>query len=302
MLKIIINSFALVPLALLLLGAVPNLHPIADSVAVFRVPIGGITVLVGAIFLSFWPRKLAWMTIALGAGAALPILYASFPDSPDPTARYSLYQKNLSFRNRDIGRVLLDIQTRKPDFVTLQEVTKPHLSLLKSLETEYPAQLICAFSTVGSVAVAARWPMIADSQTCIEGQGLAAIKLVTPDGLRWLVSLHFHWPYPYGQAVQVKKLLPVISAFDAPLIVAGDFNMVPWSGVVTRLEYAGNLERVGHINRTFWLKGIYPMPIDHVLIPSPNKGSVETLPLLGSDHNGVLARFSLDKLPKPTPQ
>ena len=302
MYKVIINLLANIPLALLLLGALPDLHPVADSLAVFRVPIGGICVLVGAVFLPLWPRKYALMMIALGAGAALPILFHAFPDTPDKTARYALYQKNLSFRNQTIGAVAQDIQTRKPDFITLQEVTIPHKALLKSLAKEYPTQLVCPFGTVGGVAIAARWPVIAGSETCFDNQGMAAVQLRTPDGPVWLVSVHLHWPYPFEQAGQVAALLPKLGRLNGLKILAGDFNMVPWSGTVTRIEQTGDLNRIGYINGSFWLKRVFPLPIDHVLISAPNTGTVENLPLLGSDHNGVLARFSLDKRADPRRQ
>lgn len=299
MYKITINLLAVVPLALLLLGSLPDLHPVADSLAVFRVPLGGITVLVGAIFLPLWPRKLAVMMLALGATAALPILFKALPDTPDMTARYRLYQKNLSFRNSQIGVVALDILDKKPDFVTLQEVTMAHLALLKDLATDYPTQLVCPFSTVGGVAIAARWPMIEGSQTCFDGQGMAAVRLRTPNGPVWLVSVHLHWPYPFGQAAQVAGLLPKLRALDGLKVLAGDFNMVPWGGVITDIETAADLNRIGQINGTLWLKQLYPLPLDHVLISAPNSGTIDILPLLGSDHNGVMARFSLDKTAEP---
>ncbi len=298
--KVMINVLALVPLVLLLLGSLPDLHPIADSLAVFRVPLGGITVLVGAVFLPLWPRKLAWMTLALGAGAALPILWNAFPDTPDQTARYGLYQKNLSFRNKQIGDVAQDILQKKPDFVTLQEVTTAHKALLKTLAETYPTRLVCPFGTVGGVALASRWPVIKGSETCMDGLGMAAAQVRTPDGPVWLVSTHLHWPYPFGQAEQVAKLLPGLAALDGVKIIAGDFNMVPWSGTITRIEQAAKVNRIGHINGTFWLKQVFPLPIDHVLVSVPNTGTVETLPLLGSDHNGVWARFSLNKQTEPT--
>jgi endonuclease/exonuclease/phosphatase (EEP) superfamily protein YafD len=300
MYKIAINLLAVVPLGLLLLGALPDLHPVADSLAVFRVPIGGICVLVGAVFLPLWPRKYALMMMALGAGAALPILLYAFPDTPDKTARYTLYQKNLFFRNQTIGMVTQDIQTRKPDFITLQEVTIPHQALLKSLAKDYPTQLLCPFGSLGGVAIAARWPVIAGSETCFDAQGMAAVQLRTPDGPVWVVSVHLHWPYPFEQARQVAAFLPELGRLNGLKIVAGDFNMVPWSGTITNIEQAGNLNRIGYINSTLWLKRVFPLPIDHVLISAPNTGTVENLPLLGSDHNGVFARFSLDKQNDPT--
>lgn len=120
------------------------------------------------------------------------------------------------------------------------------------------------------------------------------MQVETPDGPVWVVSLHLHWPYPMGQAAQVRALLPELAALKGPVVLGGDFNMVPWSHSIRAIAAATNTRRIGAVQYTLPLKGLYTLPIDHLLVPqTPQAASTEKRPLLGSDHYGVLARFSI---------
>ena len=145
------------------------------------------------------------------------------------------------------------------------------------------------------LALASRFPPVPDSRICQAEDGLLAVQVITPEGPVWLVSIHLHWPYPIDQAAQVKRIVPVLEKLTGPVILAGDFNMVPWSYTMTRIEDATRTQRVGRTNGTFLLEDRMMLPIDHVLVPSACGGDVSTLDLLGSDHHGVLASLSLKR-------
>jgi len=77
------------------------------------------------------------------------------------------------------------------------------------------------------------------------------------------------------------------------MLIAGDFNMVPWGSSVRSIAKAAESERIGGYVTTFpAFGGLAPLAIDHVLIPKGGQGQIETRPLLGSDHLGLVARFS----------
>lgn len=280
---------------LLLLGSAGGaLHPIGDSLAVFRFHIALVALFSAyVLFRLFYPRlALVIVVLSLAASGAIVNSYRSHHMH---NLDYVLYQKNLSFRLENPQPVISDIQFLNPHFITLQEVTQRNQLVLKGLETSHPTQLHCKFGRVGGVALASRFPAVKDSAFCSEKKGLAAIQVTTPDGPVWLVSIHLHWPFPFHQASHVQNLLPELSALTGPVVLAGDFNMVPWSYTMTQIETATRTTRVGKTNGTFLLEGMIMIPIDHVLAPSNCAGENSTLDLLGSDHHGVLARFSLQR-------
>ena len=259
-------------------------HGLGDALAVFRLPIAALFALV--VIWADWPRALRWPLAALALLAMGQIVALRF--DPGQAGPVTVYQKNLLFRNPAPEAVVADILARAPDVVMLQEVSGPNLAVLDALAKAYPSQLICPFAGVGAVAVLSRWPR--GQGLCPDRTGLAAMQVTGPDGPVWLVSLHLHWPWPFGQRPQVQALLPVLEALEGPVIVAGDFNMVPWGWSVREVARATGTQRAGALAPTLWKRGV-PLPIDHVL--APFGGSSEVLETLGSDHNGVLARVAL---------
>ncbi|WP_456387146.1 endonuclease/exonuclease/phosphatase family protein [Profundibacter sp.] len=293
-----LNSLVFVmPLALLLGSFLGAIHPLGDSLAVFRAPlavIGG-----GAVLLLARTG-----TKALGALGALLVLWSAytvlaprFEFSAALDAPYTHYQKNMWFKMPSTNPLRDDILELAPDFISLQEVSKKNRPILANLKAQYPAQLFCTFSGiggVGGVAMASRWPLVAGSKRCNARSGMVAMQVETPDGPVWVVSLHLHWPYPMGQAAQVRALLPQLMALDGPIVLGGDFNMVPWSHTMRAITSATNTRRIGVPHYTLPLKNLYSLPIDHVLINTNTRpASTSKRPLLGSDHFGVLARFYL---------
>jgi len=292
--KHLLFFLALIPIALLLGSTPGSLHPLADSLAVFRFHIGWFALIGALIVLWFGWKRSGLAAGALSLAAIGAIWWSYFPQSPSKPLTYSVYQKNLSFRLGDGTTLIQDMLDSNADFITLQEVTLCNTEILNGLKATYPSQMLCKFASVGGVAVASKFPTVNDTIVCDERNGIVAIQVVTPDGPIWIVSIHLHWPYPFGQAVQVSQIVPILENLTGPVVLAGDFNMVPWSYTMTQIETATRSRRVGATNGTFRLKGTVTIPIDHVLAPTNCLGEVTTLDLLGSDHHGVLARFPLE--------
>jgi endonuclease/exonuclease/phosphatase (EEP) superfamily protein YafD len=268
------------------------IHGIGDSLAVFRFWLA--LVLVGAAVLLMAGRHGLFAAIlASVAVSATPTAMRLMATPSSGPLAYSIYQKNLFYKNEQDDAVIADIKAMQSDFVTLQEVFYRNQIVFDALAEEYQTSLICRFAGVGSIAVLSRWPAIEGQTICTEERGLAAVQVTTPAGPVWIVSVHLHWPYPHSQPEQVASLVPLLEALDRPVVVAGDFNMVPWSHSVRSISAASRAKRAGPVVRTLihptW---ILRLPIDHVLVPD-GIGALETRPLLGSDHLGVLMRFDL---------
>lgn len=283
-----------VPLFLLLLGSFWGaFHPLGDSLAVFRGPLAGASA-VAVLLMWRGARSLATLAAVLVLWASYTVLAPRFSDLNAQMAPYTFYQKNMLFMMSSTGPLRDDILAQAPDFVALQEVSRRNQPILASLVSQYPAQVFCPFAAVGGVAVASRWPLIAGSERCEASSGMAAMQVETEGGPVWVVSLHLHWPFPMGQAAQVRRLVVALAALDGVVVLGGDFNMVPWSHSMRVITAATNTRRIGVPQYTLPLKGLYTLPIDHVLINNNAKPAASSKrPLFGSDHFGVLARFHI---------
>jgi endonuclease/exonuclease/phosphatase (EEP) superfamily protein YafD len=273
----------------LLLGAsfMGGLHAAGDSLAVFRPQIGLLTVAV-ALGLGLAGRRVGFVLAALALGGVAPLWQGQAVAPSAPLITH--YQKNLSFRLTDPAPLIADIRAASPDTLSLQEVTATTRAVLDALAEDYPTQIVCPFARVGAVALASRWSATGAAPVCLPGQGLVAMQLDGPRGPIWLVSVHLHWPWPHRQPQQRAHVLDALKALEGPVLLGGDFNMVPWSHAVAELTRAAGGVLARPVPSTYPRWGVLvPLPIDHVI--SPGGGLVERRPLLGSDHHGLLVRI-----------
>lgn len=285
---ILVRSVA-IGLGVLLAGSFAGaLHPLGDSLAVFRTPLAVLMALV-AIW-SDWPRALRWTVAAFCLAWLAWVAAAKLV--PGPAGPLHVYQKNLGFGNARTEALVRDIRMRWPHVVTLQEVSAQNHGLLEVLAAEYPYRAVCRFSGRSGMAVLSRLPSTGAEPICSDGRGLAALQVETAEGPVWVASVHLYWPYPYDQRRQVREMVPVIESLEGPVVLAGAFNMVPWGWSLRVLARAAEARRAGPLRPTLlrlpWPVTVpVPLPIDHVL--SAEGGRITTLPRLGSHHKGLWA-------------
>lgn len=277
---------------LLVAGYLGFLHPMGDSLAVGRGLAAG-AVLILAVLASFAGLRMAAfvsMLLALLTGAQVTLAY-TWPGLP---GRYSVYQKNILFRNADLAALEADIRAADPQVVLLQEVLPERQDFLDGLKDAYPHQLHCPGTAVGGEAILTRLTPVDGTMFC--GPGLAAMQVIAgtddkPDRF-WLVSVHLHWPWPYRQSEQVELLLPILDKLQGPAVMAGDFNMVRWANSVTRLSEILGVRPAGPMEGSYiGITSLFPLPIDHVF--ATEGGRVSLRPALGSDHLGLLAEVEI---------
>jgi endonuclease/exonuclease/phosphatase (EEP) superfamily protein YafD len=275
---------------LVLLGFLGWLHPIGDVLAVGRgYAVAAVFVLaIAASVLGM--RVAAFWSILFALLAGTPVVLATI--WPGPSGGVVLYQKNLRFNNSELVALEADIRQTDPVAITLQEVSDPNRVLLAALADRFPHQHVCDSAQTRSVAVVTRLTPVPGAVVC--ATGLAAMQVIVTDSQGdtkvWVVSVHLHWPWPYGQADQVAELLPVLEGLEGPILMAGDFNMVRWGQTVRKLAQAARVSPAGPSNGTYL--GFAPLlrlPIDHAFAPAG--GRLELRSPLGSDHLGVLARL-----------
>lgn len=283
-------------------------YPMADSVAHFRFHLTAVMLLTAvllAVARDWRPVGLA-LAVAIagiaGMAPAIPFWGTVAADGEAPTI--TMVQLNLSFRNTTPEAVAAFIRREHADIVTLQEVTGKTGRVMELLKGNYPFHVRCPFARVGGVAVLSRLPKAPGvAQGCVEGQGMAWMRVMAGGQPVSVASLHLNWPYPFRQGRQIGQLENHLRNIPRPVILAGDFNAAPWSHAVDRIAQATDTAVAGGLRFSFdigyrgWWPTI-PMPIDHILLPEGLAPLDVTLgPGPGSDHRSVIARVVLPKSP-----
>jgi endonuclease/exonuclease/phosphatase (EEP) superfamily protein YafD len=266
------------------------LHPIGDSLSVGRAYAAGAVAFLALLSIRSGLMMAAFGSLLLALIVGIQVALSFY--WPGPPGSILLYQKNMKFRNSDLAGLEADIRAVAPMALTLQEVSEANLTLLEALQDTLPHQHVCPFAAVGGTAVASRLVPVPGGKVC--DRGLAAMQVVWPgsrgDVPVWIVSIHLHWPWPYGQAEQVTELRRALAKLDGPVLMAGDFNMVRWAHSVTAMAQSARAMPAGPSRGTFLGFGpALALPIDHAF--APNGGRIRLRGAHGSDHLGFTAEL-----------
>lgn len=256
-------------------------HPAGDAFAVLR-PVWAVPVLVVGLI-----AGLPTLVLLVPIASLLTVLWPVLRPQPAPSLGLTLYQKNLSFQLADPTPLIADIRATDPDVITLQEVSAENTTLLDTLADRWPHQHLCPHAPVGGVAVLSRHAPVEHS-TPVCATSLAAVQISTPAGPLWVASLHLPWPWPFTQHLYRDRAAAALHALDGPVVLAGDFNMVPWSHTLGMIARAIGGHRAGRALPTFRI-GPVGLPIDHCVAPGAARATLR--PCLGSDHKGLTVEF-----------
>lgn len=275
----------------LLGGYLGSVHPVGDSLSIFRPHVALLLALCGLMLLILRAWKPAALSLALAVSAGVPVLALfSAPRDTIASPHLVVYAKNLLFGRGDNAALLADIRDSGADLILLQELNSTRGSLLQDLQASHPHQHICQFSEWSGIAVLSRWPL--EAPHCSAHRSLAAARAQTPEGPVWAVSTHLLWPYPHGQRHALDHELEYLQSLEGEVVIGGDFNMAPWGHSVQDMGRATDSELLGPIHVTIAPRGV-PLSIDHVL--STGQGVTERRPRLGSDHYGLVAAITWDR-------
>ena len=219
--KAILSALAVLASLPVLGGYLGALHPLGDSLAVFRLQAAGLLAVMSAFALMAGAVRWGRIGMLMGLLAGVPVVWA-YGTTPAPGGDLRLYQKNMLYRNDALPDLAADIRAAAPDAVTLQEVSQANLALLNDLAPDFPHQLRCDEPGAGGGAVLTRLMPVPGGEFC--APGLAAMQVQGPKGPLWLVSIHLRWTWPHNQAAQVQALVPVLAGLQGPVVMAGDFN------------------------------------------------------------------------------
>lgn len=260
-------------------AAVPNVIAVSSYLPVFR------------------PVPMADVAAApVGAPADVP--------AGRPSVR--LIAANLLYRQEDPTGALAYFAHQSADILVLSEFTPRWREKLQDLERTYPFFALRPRWNPWGIAVFSRFPLRAIENLDLGDAQSSHLQLLVelPDGLVQVYAVHLASPPRAGRAAQrntqLRRLAEVIAAADPalPKIVAGDFNLTPFS------PYFGDLLRDAGLRdggqpfglQLTWPAWIAPLgiPIDHCLVRGPVAVTrVAAGPYIGSDHFPLECTFSL---------
>jgi endonuclease/exonuclease/phosphatase (EEP) superfamily protein YafD len=196
------------------------------------------------------------------------------------------------------------------DAIVLTETGPDKLALLDRLRHAYPHQLHCADQWPCALALLSKHP-IESGAAFREGrhQPPVVVARLTPVGSETAITVvgtHVHRPTrnPYLHRTQMARLTSMIAAMPGPVIVAGDFNAVPWSASLKRLKAETGLKPHALMIPT-WPATPFGLPqfaFDHVLLSSElTVRAADRGPAVGSDHYPVVVDLALPRRSQPAP-
>jgi endonuclease/exonuclease/phosphatase (EEP) superfamily protein YafD len=305
-LKEVVVAGLLLGAGLTLLGVLARWWPALDMVnnGLLFMTVGAVALLCLALAARDWRLVLAAAVLAaINVTLVIAALPGAAADAAPGSPRFlRVVTFNLWHYNDRMDDVAKFLAETDADAVVLQEVGKPNAALLRqALQSRYPY-------SVGDwgIIILSKHPILADGR--IDRPGYPPwISLM----VRWirievngtkfdLAGVHVARPfYPELQQEDVAALIAFANSRTLPLVMAGDFNMSPWTEKLGRFERRSGLKRYNtfHLTWPMQKRGVPLLPlvaIDNVFAsPQFARIAVASGPRLDSDHRPIVADLAL---------
>jgi endonuclease/exonuclease/phosphatase (EEP) superfamily protein YafD len=306
LLRAIVAAGLVVGVALLALCVLANWYPPLDIVndGLPFMAVGAI-VLVALAFATGSRKRIGATAILLALIMTLLLsgLPGMAPQAPDDAPRFlRVVTFNLWGRNdHHLDRVAAFLADADADAVVLQEARAHHQAFLETLGARYPHR-----TGDNGLVILSKHPILSDNRVDRDGYPpwislMVRRATLDVDGKTVdLAGVHLARPfYPDLQQTDIVALTRFVQEHDGPLILAGDFNMTPWTVKLKDFTAATGLGRFNTFRPTWPMRWhdlpLLPfVPIDNVFA-SRHFANIETTlgPRLDSDHRPVIADIAL---------
>ena len=280
-------------------------HWIAELFTHFRVQyvVVQIAVLIGLTLR--WRMLASALTVPLLVANLLGLAdyWPSREARADTDDDFRLLTANLDRHNDDSARFVALVRELEPDAIVLLEVTPAWSDALVTLARDYPAQHLVPREDAFGIGLMSRAPLAAVETVDLGGAPAVDAALWLRDGRRLrLVGAHLWTPVSRARAgarnAQLEALGDLTGGLSEPLVVTGDFNITPYSPVLSAWLAATGLvdPRRGRGFAMTWPVGfpVLGIPIDHsfvnehVMASEPRRSAA-----FGSDHFAIMTSLSL---------
>jgi endonuclease/exonuclease/phosphatase (EEP) superfamily protein YafD len=287
---------------------------IADLFAHFRFQYAIAALAIAAFALLLRHRRLALVAVALVVPQALAI--ASVPiaaraPAAAPEQRIRVVTSNIQGRVYNFDPLIAQFRAARPDVIVLQEVLPGAAPLIEKLRKDNPHVAPADWRTRSYTVILSRHPIEAQHYSYEPYSPVVEAHLRHPAGAFRVIAVHA--PYPMNGVLYhfhgryFAGWLAAAARAQTPTIVAGDFNLTPWS---TRFRAAWRLSGLSfagdyHAWPRTWPAHALPrqylpayliggIPIDHVLVSRHFAVSrILRGPYVGSDHYPVMVDLLL---------
>jgi endonuclease/exonuclease/phosphatase (EEP) superfamily protein YafD len=296
--------------AVAVLGLLPiaaRLWWILDLTTHFRLQYLGVAAAVLLLLALRRQWRAAALLLVIAALNAWPVLpYVSWPSpasaSTAPGEPLKVMTVNVSYRPFSARRFHEIVAEAAPDVLLVVEFTPHAAEVLADLDNVFAYELKAPAEGPYGIALWSRFPLAAAATFPLGSVPALEARVQTPGREFTLLGVHLSAPRLPRRAQQRNEELALLAARRAaiagPLIVAGDFNVTPYSPYFTDwLAVTGLTDtRRGRTLAPSWpaTLPILGIPIDHVAVTSDFaiRGH-RRLPAFGSDHWAVLAELTL---------
>lgn len=250
------------------------------------------------------PALAAAVVLAINAVAIWP-----YYQSPENMASAKLSPPlrilvlNLSVANDDVGSVMQTIERENPDILLFHEVSLSWAKMLEPLQATYPFTAGEPANSIFGILIVSRLPIESDNVVHLGPRERAAIQvhICRSAGTGCLTIVGAHPPPPVSRdwaserdTVLLEAAAIANSASSGPVVLAGDFNITPWSPIFSRILAESGLRdsALGFGIDPTWFSAspALGLPIDHILVsPDIAVTGRHVGPYVGSDHFPVIA-------------
>lgn len=277
-----------------------------DLFADFRVQIALAAALLTLGAASVFQRKevlFGLAVLAINGYAVQPYL----TPGPQPAAAMKIISFNVLHRNRNTAEAIDFITRESPDVVVVVEASEIWRRRLTGLAAIYPYQTYGPLDgdpddDPHMIGLLAKRPWVASGVEHSKLTGRAfAVWARFSEAAAGLTVVGVHLMNPIfrpasHQRTEAGQLASVVTRVKGAVVVAGDFNMTPFSSRFETLLRTAGLTRAGGGLNASWPASIAPfgLPLDHLLVGAGiSAASMRTGPRLGSDHLPLIGAFDL---------
>ncbi|MCF8460856.1 MAG: endonuclease/exonuclease/phosphatase family protein [Flavobacteriales bacterium] len=257
----------------------------------------GLFVFIGALLLKLRLLAGAALLSVLASAALVAPHFAPFPTEEAPA--FTIAQFNVYHHNPSLEIAIAELAACNADVFTIQELNATWTPLLDSIfELSHPYTISAPWDTCCyGIGIYSKFPITSYDVLDIENTPIIIAQVLINELDVTVISLHTRPPFPNEteeRNLQMRTVSEIAQSIKNPVIVLGDFNIVPWDA-----EYKAFLEKGNLLAVRDGFQATYPMhvglpliPIDHItfsknLVPT----SCQTVTIPGSDHRGLMAGF-----------
>ncbi len=221
----------------------------------------------------------------------------------DPAHSFTLLSANVKMENRDAQSFLALVAKRNPDVVFAIETDTWWIEQLQPLREKYPYVIEHPQDNYYGMSLYSRLPLQNTEIKYIVYQNVPSIRTVLQlkSGDKVLLyEVHPRPPLPENSVSaadkELIKIANLVQAENLPVVVAGDFNDVPWSFTLGKFQAISQLRDVrvgrGLYNTYDAHSPILRLPIDQIYVsPGIGLASFDRSMAFSSDHFALVATF-----------